>query len=187
MDTPRPSPRTNRTRPVPHPVLIGHAASLSQASIRQREHIFFAAERGAAVQPAAAAAALEGGQKLCRFVYDGAKDSLHTLDEQRLHKDLRRDIVEMLARAPPAEANARRAARRAERDAARAERDAARAADKAQREARREAARAARAADKARRLAEKQARARARAAARGVGADEEGEHPPPLPTSFSPY
>ena len=30
MDTPRPSPRTNRTRRVPHPVLIGHAASLSQ-------------------------------------------------------------------------------------------------------------------------------------------------------------
>jgi hypothetical protein len=29
-DTPRPSPRTNRTRRVPHPVLIGHAASLSQ-------------------------------------------------------------------------------------------------------------------------------------------------------------
>ena len=26
MDTPRPSPRTNRTRRVPHPVLIGHAA-----------------------------------------------------------------------------------------------------------------------------------------------------------------
>jgi len=31
VDTPRPSPRTNRTRRVPHPVLIGHAASLSQA------------------------------------------------------------------------------------------------------------------------------------------------------------
>ena len=30
MDTPRPSPRTNRTRRVPHPVLIGHAAFLSQ-------------------------------------------------------------------------------------------------------------------------------------------------------------
>jgi len=28
VDTPRPSPRTNRTRRVPHPVLIGHAASL---------------------------------------------------------------------------------------------------------------------------------------------------------------
>jgi hypothetical protein len=26
VDTPRPSPRTNRTRRVPHPVLIGHAA-----------------------------------------------------------------------------------------------------------------------------------------------------------------
>ena len=32
MDTPRPSPRTNRTRRVPHPVLIGHAASLSQVA-----------------------------------------------------------------------------------------------------------------------------------------------------------
>jgi hypothetical protein len=31
VDTPRPSPRTNRTRRVRHPVLIGHAASLSQA------------------------------------------------------------------------------------------------------------------------------------------------------------
>jgi hypothetical protein len=30
VDTPRPSPRTNRTRRAPHPVLIGHAASLSQ-------------------------------------------------------------------------------------------------------------------------------------------------------------
>jgi len=29
VDTPRPSPRTNRTRRVPHPVLIGHAASLT--------------------------------------------------------------------------------------------------------------------------------------------------------------
>ena len=28
MDMPRPSPRTNRTRRVPHPVLIGHAPSL---------------------------------------------------------------------------------------------------------------------------------------------------------------
>jgi hypothetical protein len=33
VDTPRPSPRTNRTRRVPHPVLIGHAASLSQERI----------------------------------------------------------------------------------------------------------------------------------------------------------
>ena len=33
MDTPRPPPRTNRTRRVPHPVLIGHAASLSQALV----------------------------------------------------------------------------------------------------------------------------------------------------------
>jgi hypothetical protein len=29
VDTPRPSPHTNRTRRVPHPVLIGHAASLT--------------------------------------------------------------------------------------------------------------------------------------------------------------
>jgi len=29
VDTPRPSPRTNRTRRVPHPALIGHAASLT--------------------------------------------------------------------------------------------------------------------------------------------------------------
>ena len=29
MDTPRPSPRTNRTRGVPHPVPIGRAASLT--------------------------------------------------------------------------------------------------------------------------------------------------------------
>jgi hypothetical protein len=34
VDTPRPSPRTNWTRRVPHPVLIGHAASL--ASLRPR-------------------------------------------------------------------------------------------------------------------------------------------------------
>jgi len=32
VDTPRPSPRTNRTRRVPHPVLIGHAASLTPYS-----------------------------------------------------------------------------------------------------------------------------------------------------------
>ena len=29
VDTPRPSPRTNCTRRVPHPVLIGHTASLT--------------------------------------------------------------------------------------------------------------------------------------------------------------
>ena len=32
---PRPSPRTNRTRRVPHPVLIGHAASLSQVYLEE--------------------------------------------------------------------------------------------------------------------------------------------------------
>ena len=37
MDTPRPSPRTNRTRRVPHTVLIGHAASLSQARAEYEE------------------------------------------------------------------------------------------------------------------------------------------------------
>jgi hypothetical protein len=31
VDTPRPSPRTSRTRRVPHPVLIGHSAARSQA------------------------------------------------------------------------------------------------------------------------------------------------------------
>jgi len=33
VDTPRPSPRTNRTRRVPHRVLTGHAASLSQVAL----------------------------------------------------------------------------------------------------------------------------------------------------------
>ena len=33
-DTPRPPPRTNRTRRVPHPVLIGHAASCTPCSVR---------------------------------------------------------------------------------------------------------------------------------------------------------
>jgi len=37
VDTPRPSPRTDRTRRVPHPVLIGHAASLSQVSRESAE------------------------------------------------------------------------------------------------------------------------------------------------------
>jgi len=37
LDTPRPSPRTNRTRRVPQPVLIGHAASLTPYS--QRAHL----------------------------------------------------------------------------------------------------------------------------------------------------
>ena len=36
MDTPRPSPRTNRTRRVPHPVLIGHAASERACSAHRR-------------------------------------------------------------------------------------------------------------------------------------------------------
>ena len=36
MDTPRPSPRTNRTRRVPHPVLIGHAASLTPQERTER-------------------------------------------------------------------------------------------------------------------------------------------------------
>ena len=35
MDTPRPSPRTNRTRRVPHPVLIGHAACPAAPLIEQ--------------------------------------------------------------------------------------------------------------------------------------------------------
>jgi len=39
VDTPRPSPRTNRTRRVPHPVLIGHAASLSQVKGAMQERI----------------------------------------------------------------------------------------------------------------------------------------------------
>ena len=34
MDTPHPSPRTKWTRRVPHPVLIGHAASLRRSSAR---------------------------------------------------------------------------------------------------------------------------------------------------------
>jgi hypothetical protein len=33
VDTPRPSPRTDRTRRVPHPVLIGHAASLTPSTM----------------------------------------------------------------------------------------------------------------------------------------------------------
>jgi len=37
VDTLRPSLRTNRTSRVPHPVLIGHAASLSQAALAQPE------------------------------------------------------------------------------------------------------------------------------------------------------
>jgi hypothetical protein len=35
VDTPRPSPRTNRTRRAPHPVLIGHAASLTPYALTQ--------------------------------------------------------------------------------------------------------------------------------------------------------
>ena len=38
MDTTRPSPRTNRTRRVPHPVLIGYAASLSQVRESWKPH-----------------------------------------------------------------------------------------------------------------------------------------------------
>jgi hypothetical protein len=34
VDTPRPSPRTNRTRRVPHPVLTGHDASLLRAQVK---------------------------------------------------------------------------------------------------------------------------------------------------------
>ena len=36
MDTPRPSPRTNRTRRVLHPVLIGHAASFTSQAATPR-------------------------------------------------------------------------------------------------------------------------------------------------------
>jgi len=42
VDTPRPSPRTDRTRRIPHPVLIGHAAS-SQAL---RDHAAAATREG---------------------------------------------------------------------------------------------------------------------------------------------
>ena len=37
---PPPSSRTNRTRRVPHPVLIGHAASLSQVEAKKLQHSF---------------------------------------------------------------------------------------------------------------------------------------------------
>jgi flagellar biosynthesis GTPase FlhF len=52
--TPPPSPRTKWTRRVPHPVLIGHAASLSQAEGREANEALAAAldrerrERGTA-------------------------------------------------------------------------------------------------------------------------------------------
>ena len=38
MDTPRPSPRTNRTRRVPHPVLIGRDVTTPQAHPAWKEH-----------------------------------------------------------------------------------------------------------------------------------------------------
>jgi hypothetical protein len=58
MDTPHPSPRTNRTRRVPHPVLIGHAASLSQvanATAAAAEERDFAAAQDALAKLAALA------------------------------------------------------------------------------------------------------------------------------------
>ena len=61
MDTPRPSPRTNRTCRVPHPVLIGHAASLTpraapQEGFPRRAPLFRAAPRCAARADGAAPA-----------------------------------------------------------------------------------------------------------------------------------
>jgi hypothetical protein len=56
VDTPRPSPRTNRTRRAPHPVLIGHAASLSAgqtpSSPRASARVRPAAPASAASRPA---------------------------------------------------------------------------------------------------------------------------------------
>ena len=57
MDTPRPSPCTNRTRRVPHPVLIGHAASLSQAAALREELASASARLKEATARADAAAA----------------------------------------------------------------------------------------------------------------------------------
>jgi len=57
VDTPRPSTRTNRTRRVPHPVLIGHVASLSQAGPTQAT--WACATRGDAAGLAALAARAE--------------------------------------------------------------------------------------------------------------------------------
>jgi hypothetical protein len=39
VDTPRPSPRTNRTRCIPHPVLIGHAASSQAQASHLRQQL----------------------------------------------------------------------------------------------------------------------------------------------------
>jgi hypothetical protein len=56
----RPSPRTDRTRRVPHPVLIGHAASLTLVDY-YRENQAAAAPRPPLPVPHAAAAAGSGG------------------------------------------------------------------------------------------------------------------------------
>ena len=53
MDTPRPSPRTNRTRRVPHPVLIGHAAPPPRVDPTQRPGVAACAARSTAARAAA--------------------------------------------------------------------------------------------------------------------------------------
>ena len=56
MDTPRPSPRTNRTPRVPHPVLIGHPASLTPASGKDKKEEGFKKRKSARDKKAAAKA-----------------------------------------------------------------------------------------------------------------------------------
>ena len=71
MDTPRPLPRTNRTRRVPYPVLIGHAASLARsAGTGEYSFLFEGTDPACAARCAADAA--------CNFYSAGAADSCRT-------------------------------------------------------------------------------------------------------------
>jgi hypothetical protein len=60
FESPPPPPRTKWTRRVPHPVLIGHAASLSQVRERARHVRLFGAAQQAAAAGSAGVAGLQG-------------------------------------------------------------------------------------------------------------------------------
>jgi hypothetical protein len=97
-DTPRPSPRTNRTRRVPHPVLIGHVSSprapagaLNGASDLPARHLLWPApagdndngSSGNALENGSSGNALENGSS--GVLEDGARGA-HGAPARRAHE-----------------------------------------------------------------------------------------------------
>ena len=95
---PPPSSRTNRTRRIPHPVLIGHAASLSQVEAKKLQHSF--EERCRDFQVGRAGGARDLAQRCWRNAsLDGAPCAFHAKWEVPTEGVLALDFVQLRAAA----------------------------------------------------------------------------------------